>query len=253
MELKEEILKELKKSEYISGEELAKRLFVSRNSVWKAVKKLREEGYEISAVTNRGYCLKGDNDKISAGAIMRNAARERQPLRRDLEALRLHHFANGCFVVIGLWVARPGTLPQAVVALGIEQPAFIEPGFLETVVDVGRQHKIVFFLHELEQVAVHRLRRVHIAVDVDIPAPIGPMLFKAGKRVEPAGIHVPETIPGDKIRKILLKAFACVGEPGGGGKPGTGPDHDGLRRVQFGFEPCKRITATVCRSHSRCP
>ena len=33
MELKEEILKELKKSEYISGEELAKRLFVSRNSV----------------------------------------------------------------------------------------------------------------------------------------------------------------------------------------------------------------------------
>lgn len=78
MELKEEILKELKKSEYISGEELAKRFFVSRNSVWKAVKKLREEGYEISAMTNRGYCLKGDNDKISAGAIMRNATRERE-------------------------------------------------------------------------------------------------------------------------------------------------------------------------------
>ena len=75
MELKDEILSELENNEYISGEELAEKLFVSRNSVWKAVNKLRNEGYEIEAVTNKGYCLKGDINKISAGSIKKNLER----------------------------------------------------------------------------------------------------------------------------------------------------------------------------------
>lgn len=75
MELKDEILSELEKNEYISGEALAEKLFVSRNSVWKAVNKLRNEGYDIEAVTNKGYRLKGDINKISAGAIKKNLNR----------------------------------------------------------------------------------------------------------------------------------------------------------------------------------
>ena len=42
---------------YLSGEELADTLQVSRTSVWKAVKALKAQGYAIQAVTNRGYCL----------------------------------------------------------------------------------------------------------------------------------------------------------------------------------------------------
>ena len=42
---------------YISGQELAAQLGVSRTAVWKAVAALRSDGIPIEAVTNRGYCL----------------------------------------------------------------------------------------------------------------------------------------------------------------------------------------------------
>ena len=53
----------------ISGEFIADMLHVSRNTVWKAVKELRNEGYQIVAVTNKGYCLSNRNDIISAQGI----------------------------------------------------------------------------------------------------------------------------------------------------------------------------------------
>lgn len=43
--------------EYVSGQELCSRFGVSRTAVWKAVKQLREEGYRIEAVQNKGYKL----------------------------------------------------------------------------------------------------------------------------------------------------------------------------------------------------
>ncbi|GFI62356.1 bifunctional ligase/repressor BirA [Clostridiales bacterium] len=69
MELKDSILSELMTSEFVSGENMAKKYFVSRNGIWKAVKKLREEGWDIEAVSNKGYCLKEKINKISEGAI----------------------------------------------------------------------------------------------------------------------------------------------------------------------------------------
>lgn len=42
---------------FVSGEELGRQLSISRAAVWKGIKKLREEGYVIEAVTNRGYRL----------------------------------------------------------------------------------------------------------------------------------------------------------------------------------------------------
>lgn len=52
------ILELLRQSEgYLSGEDIGKRLDVSRAAVWKGIKKLREEGYDIEAVTHRGYRL----------------------------------------------------------------------------------------------------------------------------------------------------------------------------------------------------
>ncbi|MDL0417165.1 biotin operon repressor, partial [Clostridioides difficile] len=45
------------KSEFISGEELSKQLGVSRAAIWKHMKALKEEGYNIESVNKKGYRL----------------------------------------------------------------------------------------------------------------------------------------------------------------------------------------------------
>lgn len=54
---------------FLSGEELAEQLGCSRAAVWKAVKSLKSEGYTITAVTNRGYCLDAGSDMISEASV----------------------------------------------------------------------------------------------------------------------------------------------------------------------------------------
>lgn len=54
---------------YLSGQELAARLGVSRTAVWKAVAALRADGIPIEAVTNRGYSLPADADLLRADAV----------------------------------------------------------------------------------------------------------------------------------------------------------------------------------------
>lgn len=43
--------------EYISGEDIASRLNISRAAVWKSIKSLKNEGIDIKSATNRGYML----------------------------------------------------------------------------------------------------------------------------------------------------------------------------------------------------
>lgn len=50
---------------YLSGEEIAEQLSVSRTSIWKAVNALRREGYEIDAVQHKGYRLAATVDVLS--------------------------------------------------------------------------------------------------------------------------------------------------------------------------------------------
>ena len=42
---------------YVSGSEISEQLGVSRQAVWKAINGLKEQGYTIDSVTNRGYRL----------------------------------------------------------------------------------------------------------------------------------------------------------------------------------------------------
>lgn len=42
---------------YVSGSEISEQLGVSRQAVWKAINGIKEQGYKIDSVTNRGYCL----------------------------------------------------------------------------------------------------------------------------------------------------------------------------------------------------
>jgi BirA family biotin operon repressor/biotin-[acetyl-CoA-carboxylase] ligase len=68
--LKEDILLRLREnSGYLSGEELSGELNVSRTAVWKAVKLLRDCGYEIESVTNRGYRLAASPDILTPEEI----------------------------------------------------------------------------------------------------------------------------------------------------------------------------------------
>ena len=71
MSSKEQILNILKESgaTYISGEEIANRLFVTRAAVWKSIKALEKEGHKIEAVTNRGYRLKVDTKALDPNLI----------------------------------------------------------------------------------------------------------------------------------------------------------------------------------------
>lgn len=57
------------RSRYISGQELAEILGVTRAAVWKAVESLREEGYHITAVPKLGYRLEDNSDVLSEAGI----------------------------------------------------------------------------------------------------------------------------------------------------------------------------------------
>lgn len=57
------------KGNYISGADIAKELSVSRNAIWKAIKSLKDDGYNISSVNNKGYCLSTDTDILSSQSI----------------------------------------------------------------------------------------------------------------------------------------------------------------------------------------
>ncbi len=54
---------------YHSGQEIAEALHVTRAAVWKAIGKLREEGYEIDGTTNRGYALMQNADALSEETV----------------------------------------------------------------------------------------------------------------------------------------------------------------------------------------
>lgn len=71
MGLKHEVLKLLEENRehYLSGQEIANRLAFSRTAVWKAIHSLKEEGYQIHAVSNKGYQLDQACDRLSSEGI----------------------------------------------------------------------------------------------------------------------------------------------------------------------------------------
>jgi len=66
-----DVLSFLAAGEWVSGEEMAKRLAISRAAVWKQIQVLRRRGYEISATTGKGYRLAKKSDLLDADRISR--------------------------------------------------------------------------------------------------------------------------------------------------------------------------------------
>ena len=73
MRIQDAVLDALEKNrgEYLSGEQLASSLGVSRNAVWKAIQKLEEAGHKIRAVPKRGYTLAPESDVLTVQSVSR--------------------------------------------------------------------------------------------------------------------------------------------------------------------------------------
>ncbi len=86
MTIKEKVLEifESNKGAYFSGEEIAQNLSVSRAAVWKAVKQLKNEGYSIDAVNNKGYCLSVYTDILSPQGIQKYLKPQYQKLHLNV-------------------------------------------------------------------------------------------------------------------------------------------------------------------------
>ncbi len=70
MDKKYEILRALRESNgSVSGQELSERIGISRTAVWKHIRALEEEGYEIEAVNRLGYRLVGVPDTIASQEV----------------------------------------------------------------------------------------------------------------------------------------------------------------------------------------
>ncbi len=64
--MKTELLTVLREAEgYVSGQDLCEKFGVSRTAVWKVVNQLKEAGYEIESVQNKGYRLVTSPDTVS--------------------------------------------------------------------------------------------------------------------------------------------------------------------------------------------
>lgn len=87
MTIKEKVLSFLEKNrgQHISGSKIAEALDVSRNAVWKSIKQLEKEGYDIEGVTNKGYCLSESSNQMSEVGI-------REQLLKDLQKNAIYYF-----------------------------------------------------------------------------------------------------------------------------------------------------------------
>lgn len=80
--MKTQILKILRNAEdYVSGQSICEMLSVSRTAVWKCINQLKEEGYELDAVSNKGYRIIGYPDIVTAEEI-ESQLKENEIIRR---------------------------------------------------------------------------------------------------------------------------------------------------------------------------
>lgn len=72
--MKEEIINLLKENEnnFISGEKISSSLGVTRAAIWKYIKAIKEDGYNIESVTRKGYRLISSPDLLSFEEISPN-------------------------------------------------------------------------------------------------------------------------------------------------------------------------------------
>ena len=134
-------------------------------------------------------------------------------------------------------MAWAAALPEAVVALGVEQTRLIKTGQLELMVHIGGQDEVIPVPDQLQQVGIGLAGRHIVAVIVNMAAPPGPVFLQRRKGIEAAGIHVGNVILLMEVGKVLQETFAAVGQTGRGRQAGAGTDEDGVCFLYFSFQP----------------
>jgi BirA family biotin operon repressor/biotin-[acetyl-CoA-carboxylase] ligase len=110
--VKERILDYLKKEhEYLSGDEIASRLGISRQGLWKHIQDLKDSGYDIVAVPHLGYRLESSPDRLFALEIAHG-------LNTKFIAKKIHYFdylssTMDLAMQLGIQAAPHGTLVLA--------------------------------------------------------------------------------------------------------------------------------------------
>lgn len=131
MSTKSDVLIALEKQRprYISGQELADMLNLSRTSVWKAINALEDDGYVIDAVRNVGYRLADDSDVLSGDGIM--SALGGTGLSPKIEILKTVDSTNNYAKKLALNGASDGTLiiaEEQTAGRGRSGKSFFSPG-----------------------------------------------------------------------------------------------------------------------------
>ncbi|MEE1025649.1 MAG: biotin--[acetyl-CoA-carboxylase] ligase [Acutalibacteraceae bacterium] len=103
-------LLEQKRGESISGEHLAGILGISRNAVWKSIKELQKDGYNIFAVTNKGYCLSDENDIVSIPGIKPFLSLQSQPYADKIHIFKSLESTNKTAKEMAVAGAEHGTV-----------------------------------------------------------------------------------------------------------------------------------------------
>lgn len=121
--MRNKILTMLKNTDkYISGESMSAELGISRAAIWKHIKKLKEEGYNILSVTNKGYKLEGVpdnisveeiNSRLSTDFIARNIKYINSTDSTNNECKRLDDKVNGTLIISEIQTAGKGRLGRA--------------------------------------------------------------------------------------------------------------------------------------------
>ncbi len=110
--MQNEILKILLSTkEYVSGQQLAQTLGVSRQAVWKSVNALRESGCEIESVQNRGYRLVSVPDFLNETAV--KAALKTKIIGQDITVLDSVGSTNDYLKALGAQGCKNGTVVAA--------------------------------------------------------------------------------------------------------------------------------------------
>lgn len=86
--MKQEVLTILKqnKGDFISGQAISEQLDVTRAAIWKCIKQLRQDGYEIESVSNHGYKLVALADNLTHEEV-------KNELKTELFGSKIVHFA----------------------------------------------------------------------------------------------------------------------------------------------------------------
>ena len=118
---KNELLRLLRSGEYISGEKLGKALGISRVAVCKIIAALREDGFLIDAVPNRGYCLlRQELSQEQLAALLPETDWRFQVLREtdstNNELKRMCDAAHGTVILTGKQTGGRGRLGRTFVS-----------------------------------------------------------------------------------------------------------------------------------------